>query len=84
MCVDQARVLGLDLPDPDLAWNEARGHYDFGAIDWAELNRVIRGDGPCNADRMARRVGAHTEGAWVRDAANAYAAKHSGDVEAVA
>jgi ring-1,2-phenylacetyl-CoA epoxidase subunit PaaA len=77
MCVDQARILGLRLPDPDLTWNEQRQHYDFGPIDWSELNRVIRGDGPCNADRMARRVGAHTDGAWVREAASAYAAKHA-------
>ena len=77
MCVDQAAALGLDLPDPDLSWNEERGHHDFGPIDWSELNRVIRGDGPCNADRMARRVGAHEDGAWVREAANAYAAKQS-------
>lgn len=84
MCVDQARVLGLDLPDPDLRWNDDRGHYDFGPIDWSELDRVIHGDGPCNADRMARRVGAHRDGAWVREAANAYAAKHSRPAEAVA
>jgi ring-1,2-phenylacetyl-CoA epoxidase subunit PaaA len=77
MCVDQARILGLDLPDPDLRWNAERGHYDFGAIDWDELNRVIRGDGPCNADRMARRVEAHEDGAWVREAANAYAVKQA-------
>ena len=77
MCVDQAKVLGLELPDPELRWNADRGHHDFGPIDWAELDRVIRGDGPCNADRMARRVGAHTDGAWVREAADAYAAKHS-------
>jgi ring-1,2-phenylacetyl-CoA epoxidase subunit PaaA len=77
MCVDQARVLGLELPDPDLRWNDERGHYDFGPIDWSELNRVIRGDGPCNADRMERRRSAHEEGTWVRAAANAYAAKHA-------
>lgn len=76
MCVEQAAVLGLRLPDPDLRWNEHRQHYDFGAIDFSELDRVIRGDGPCNAERMARRVGAHEEGAWVREAASAYAAKH--------
>ena len=84
VCVEQARVLGLDLPDPDLAWNPERGHHDFGAIDWAELKRVISGDGPCNAERLSRRVDAHTAGAWVRDAADAYAAKHSRDAEAVA
>jgi ring-1,2-phenylacetyl-CoA epoxidase subunit PaaA len=77
MCVDQAKVLGLELPDPDLRWNEDRGHYDFGAIDWSELNRVIRGDGPCNTDRMERRRSAHEDGAWVREAADAYAAKHA-------
>jgi ring-1,2-phenylacetyl-CoA epoxidase subunit PaaA len=77
MCVDQARILGLDLPDPDLTWNQDRQHYDFGPIDWSELNRVIRGDGPCNADRMERRVGAHEDGAWVREAASVYAAKQS-------
>ncbi len=84
MCVDQARVLGLELPDPDLRWNADRGHYDFGPIDWSELDRVIRGDGPCNADRLGRRVKAHTDGAWVRDAATAYAAKHATSMEAVA
>ena len=77
MCVDQARVLGLELPDPDLRWNDERGHYDFGPIDWSELNRVIRGDGPCNADRMEHRRSAHEEGTWVRAAATAYAAKHA-------
>ena len=84
MCVDQAMVLGLELPDPELRWNAERGHHDFGPIDWSELDRVIRGDGPCNADRIARRVGAHTDGAWVREAADAYAAKHSGRTEGVA
>ena len=84
MCVDQATVLGLELPDPELRWNAERGHHDFGPIDWSELDRVIRGDGPCNADRIARRVGAHTDGAWVREAADAYAAKHSGRTEGVA
>lgn len=69
---------------PDLRWNEERGHYDFGAIDWSELDRVIRGDGPCNAERMARRVGAHADGAWVREAADAYAAKHSRTTEVLA
>ncbi len=77
VCVDQARVLGLELPDPDLAWNEERQHYDFGPIDWTELARVIKGDGPCNAQRMERRRSAHEDGAWVRDAAQAYAAKQA-------
>ncbi len=74
-CVGQAEVLGLTLPDPELAWNVERGHYDFGPIDWAELYRVIKGDGPCNRQRMANRVAAHENGQWVRDAAMAYAAK---------
>jgi ring-1,2-phenylacetyl-CoA epoxidase subunit PaaA len=73
--VSQAEFLGLQMPDPDLKWNEERGHYDFGEIDWAELRRVVSGDGPCNRERMAARVGAHEEGAWVRDAATAHAAK---------
>jgi ring-1,2-phenylacetyl-CoA epoxidase subunit PaaA len=75
MTVPQAEALGLTLPDPDLRWNESRGHYDFGEIDFGELFEVIRGNGPCNAERMAHRRGAHEEGAWVREAATAYADK---------
>jgi len=74
--VQQAAVLGLDLPDPGLVWNADRGHYDFGEIDWSEFSRVLAGEGPCNRQRLARRVEAHAEGAWVREAAMAYAAKH--------
>jgi ring-1,2-phenylacetyl-CoA epoxidase subunit PaaA len=77
MTVPQAEVLGLSLPDPDLEWNAERGHYDFGEIDFDELMRVIKGNGPCNAQRMAHRRRAHEEGAWVREAADAYAAKHA-------
>jgi ring-1,2-phenylacetyl-CoA epoxidase subunit PaaA len=77
MTVPQAEVLGITLPDPDLKWNADRGHYDYGAIDWSEFDRVIRGDGPCNAQRMDRRRTAHEEGAWVREAATAYAAKRA-------
>jgi ring-1,2-phenylacetyl-CoA epoxidase subunit PaaA len=77
MTVPQSHVLGLSIPDPDLRWNEARGHYDFTSPDWDELRRVISGDGPCNRQRIAYRVRAHTEGGWVRDAGHAYAAKHS-------
>jgi ring-1,2-phenylacetyl-CoA epoxidase subunit PaaA len=77
MTVPQSQVLGLSIPDPDLRWNEERGHYDFTAPDWAELRRVISGDGPCNRQRIEHRVRAHTDGAWVRDAAAAYAAKHA-------
>jgi ring-1,2-phenylacetyl-CoA epoxidase subunit PaaA len=73
--VPQAEYLGLTVPDPDLKWNEERGHYDFGEIDWAEFHAVIKGHGPCNRDRLAARVAAHEEGAWVREALSAYAAK---------
>ena len=78
MTVPQAERLGLKLPDPELKWNEERGHYDFGEIDWDEFWRVLKGDGACNAQRMERRVTSHKQGAWVRDAAAAYAAKSEG------
>jgi ring-1,2-phenylacetyl-CoA epoxidase subunit PaaA len=77
MTVPQAEALGVTLPDPDLRWNEERGHYDFGEVDWAEFKRVIRGDGPCNAERIGNRRAAHESGAWVRAAAAAHAAKHA-------
>jgi ring-1,2-phenylacetyl-CoA epoxidase subunit PaaA len=77
MCVGQAEVLGLRLPDPQLRWNAERGHYDFGPIDWEEFHRVVRGDGPANAQRIAHRIAAHEDGAWVREAAVAYAAKQA-------
>ena len=73
--VEQARVLGVTLPDPDLKWNEERESYDFGAIDWSEFWRVIGGDGPCNRERLAARVDAWEEGAWVREAALAHSRK---------
>ncbi len=75
MTVPQAEALGLTIPDPELAWNEERGRFDFGAIDFTELFDVIKGNGPCNAQRMQHRRQAHEDGAWVRDAAAAYAAK---------
>jgi len=75
LSVPQADYLGLTLPDPELRWNEARGHYDFGAPDWEEFHQVLAGNGPCNHERMAARVKAHEEGAWVREAALAYAEK---------
>ncbi len=71
--VAQANVLGVTLPDPDLRWNEARGQHDFGAIDWSEFQRVVAGDGPCNRERLAARVKAWDDGAWVREAAMAHA-----------
>lgn len=70
--VPQAEFLGLQIPDPDLKWNEERGHYDFGAIDWDEFQRVISGDGPCNRERVAHHRRAHEEGAWVREAVKAF------------
>jgi ring-1,2-phenylacetyl-CoA epoxidase subunit PaaA len=76
MTVPQSQALGLTLPDPDIEWNDERGQYDFGEIDFTELFDVIKGNGPCNAQRMVHRRRAHEEGAWVREAALAYAAKH--------
>jgi ring-1,2-phenylacetyl-CoA epoxidase subunit PaaA len=73
--VPQALLLGLSIPDPDLKWNEERQHHDYGAIDWDEFWRVVNGDGPCNRERLATRVKAYDEGAWVREAAMAYADK---------
>jgi ring-1,2-phenylacetyl-CoA epoxidase subunit PaaA len=75
MTVPQAQALGVTLPDPDLRWNPERRSYDFGEIDWAEFKRVVAGDGPCNAQRIAHRRAAHEAGAWVRDAAVAHARK---------
>jgi ring-1,2-phenylacetyl-CoA epoxidase subunit PaaA len=77
MCVPQAEALGLDLPDPELKWNEELGHYDFGPIDWDEFWTVVRGDGAANRERMANRTRAHEHGRWVRDAALAYADKQA-------
>ncbi|WP_411722409.1 1,2-phenylacetyl-CoA epoxidase subunit PaaA [Mycetocola sp.] len=77
MIVPQAEVLGVTLPDPALAWNEERGHYDMGEIDWTEFHEVLAGRGPCNAQRMQRRRDAHDEGRWVREAAAAYAEKQA-------
>ena len=73
--VEQARILGVTLPDPALKWNDARQAHDHGPIDWAEFKRVLAGDGPCNRERLEARVKAWEEGAWVREAALAHAAK---------
>ena len=73
--VPQAGILRVTLPDPQLKWNEERGHYDYGAIDWDEFWAVVNGDGPCNKERLATRVKAHDDGQWVRDAALAHARK---------
>ncbi|HAE31375.1 MAG TPA: 1,2-phenylacetyl-CoA epoxidase subunit A [Flavobacteriales bacterium] len=75
MTVPQAEYLGLTIPDPDLKWNEEKGVYDFGAIDWEEFWHVVKGNGPCNKDRIRTRKAAKDNGEWVREAANAYAQK---------
>lgn len=75
MIAVQVKVLGMTLPDPELKWNENRKHYDFGEINWDEFWRVVKGNGPCNKQRLAARNKAHEEGAWVRAAALAYAEK---------
>ena len=83
--VKQADHLGLAIPDQDLKWNEERGHYDFGPIDWEEFARVVKGGGLCNDSRLEARRKANNEGQWVKDALMAYAEKHSrSDVDQVA
>ena len=77
MTVPQAEVLGVTLPDPELALDPATGRYRFGPIDWDEFRRVISGDGPVNAQRIARRRAARDDNAWVTEAATAYAEKHA-------
>lgn len=73
--VPQLELLGCTAPDPDLKWNEERGHYDFGAIQWEEFYQVLKGNGPCNRERLETRRAAYEDGAWVREAAVAYARK---------
>ncbi|MBL7711130.1 MAG: 1,2-phenylacetyl-CoA epoxidase subunit A, partial [Chitinophagaceae bacterium] len=73
--VPQAEYIGLTIPDKDLKWNEEKGQYDFGPIDWDEFWNVVKGNGPCNKQRLEARRNAHVEGTWVRDAAAAYAEK---------
>ncbi len=75
--VEQARFLGLTVPDPALKWNEERGHYDYGAIDWTEFWNVVKGNGPCNRERLDMRRKAWEEGAWVREAALAHSQKRA-------
>ncbi|GHF13024.1 1,2-phenylacetyl-CoA epoxidase subunit PaaA [Pseudolysinimonas yzui] len=73
MLVPQAEALGVTLPDPDLRFNEQTGHYDYGQLDWDEFHEVLAGRGPCNGQRLAHRRKAFEDGAWVREAAAAYA-----------
>jgi len=70
--VPQAEYLGLTIPDPDLKWNEAKNQYDVGPIDWAEFWDVVNGNGPCSSQRIAARIKAHDDGAWIREAATSY------------
>ncbi|QMU22405.1 1,2-phenylacetyl-CoA epoxidase subunit PaaA [Gordonia rubripertincta] len=75
MSVPQAKALGVTFPDPDLIWNPDRGAHDFGEPDWSEFTEVIKGNGAANAERIANRRAAHENGAWVREAATAFAAR---------
>jgi ring-1,2-phenylacetyl-CoA epoxidase subunit PaaA len=75
MTVPQAECIGLKMPDKELKWNDETGHHDFGEIDWDEFYNVLAGNGPCNEERLAVRNKAHDDGAWVREAAVAYAEK---------
>jgi ring-1,2-phenylacetyl-CoA epoxidase subunit PaaA len=75
--VPQADLLGLTVPDPELRWNEETGHYDHGPIDWDHFWQVVKGDGPCNRERISTRVDAHRDGEWVRAAATEYARKRA-------
>ena len=75
MIAEQVKLLGMTLPDADLKWNAERNHYDFGEINWEEFWNVVKGNGPCNKERLAARNKSHDEGAWVRAAALAYAEK---------
>lgn len=73
--VAQAQFISLKIPDPELKWNAARGHYDFGEIDWEEFQQVLAGNGPCNRQRMQHHIKAQEEGRWVREAMRAYEVK---------
>jgi ring-1,2-phenylacetyl-CoA epoxidase subunit PaaA len=75
--VPQAEFLGLTIPDPELKWNEETGHYDFGEIDWDEFHNVLKGNGPCNRERLRTRVQAYEDGQWFRDALVAHADKQA-------
>ncbi len=75
MCAEQVKVLGMKIPDAKLKWNEERMHYDFGEINWDEFWNVVKGNGPCNKERLDARKKAWDEGEWVREAAAAHAEK---------
>ena len=82
--VPQIEYLGLTVPDPDLKFNAETGHYEFGEIDWSEFNNVLKGNGPCNRERLQTRVKAYEDGAWFRDALVAYADKQAANEKAAA
>jgi ring-1,2-phenylacetyl-CoA epoxidase subunit PaaA len=75
--VPQAKYLDLTVPDPKLRWDETQQRYEIGPIDWSEFDQVLKGNGPCNQERLGARRQAHAAGAWVREAASAYAEKQS-------
>src|SRR4026209_280992 len=75
MCAEQVKILGMKIPDDKLKWNDKKEHYDFGEIDWNEFWNVVKGNGPCNKQRLDARKKAWEHGAWVREAAAAYAEK---------
>ncbi|OLT35512.1 1,2-phenylacetyl-CoA epoxidase subunit A [Rhodococcus sp. CUA-806] len=77
MSIPQAEALGVTFPDPDLKWNDERKSYDFGEPDWAEFMQVIKGNGASNVERLANRRAAHEDGAWVREAASAFAERNA-------
>jgi len=87
MTVPQADYLGLTVPDPDLSWNDERGNYDFGEIDWDDFWQVVKGNGPCNRERIAHKVKAWEDGTWVREAAVQHARRkarrNGGETEAL-
>jgi ring-1,2-phenylacetyl-CoA epoxidase subunit PaaA len=82
--VPQAEYLGLTVPDPKLRWNEDSGHYDFGEIDWSEFHNVLKGNGPCNRERLRTRVKAYEDGQWFRDALVAHADRRAAEGPAAA
>lgn len=83
VCKEQADILGLGIPDAALKWNKERGHFDFGEINWNEFREVIKGNGPCNKERLQTRIRAHEEGGWVREAAKVHAEKRRKEVVSV-
>jgi ring-1,2-phenylacetyl-CoA epoxidase subunit PaaA len=84
MIAEQIKVLGMKLPDEKLKWNEEKKYYDFGEINWDEFWNVVKGNGPCNKQRLTARRKAHEEGQWVRDAATAYAGKKKNSIKSEA